>query len=478
MKKIKILLPAIICLLVFLLYSYKLKQSLFYHPDFARDAHEILRISQGKIVWLGPKLTFGGLYLGPYYFYLFVPAYLLSGRQLISLHFFNAFLFILAVGYFFVRSAKKFKFIQRLSAGLVLALSTLFLIGSRNPSNAYSFIPLFLFLLTEVYFFNSKNDLWLGFLGFLYGVVVNFHFIIFIFFPGLIIYFWKITKEKKRLRIFLLGLILSFLPLAIFELTHHFVMLKNTFIDKSYLKWVNNTNIPGGLSGKKNVLANIWFLSESMKSYVLINPLFIYFILGIIFHFRKPDCKIKIIYLNSLLTLLLAAVILRFQFIPHYLFGLAFYLFFNLIFIFLSFKNNLLSMIFFSLMIAFQLFYFPKTLYQPSWRTPERFEKAVDFVIKNKLVSPTNFNIIQITKQNLLATIGYEYRYFFRKAGYIADSEFLYSQSKELIVFSEIPYQDISQFDSWEAEQFGKQYFPSAKKYSLPGITIYKIVKK
>jgi len=130
------------------------------------------------------------------------------------------------------------------------------------------------------------------------------------------------------------------------------------------------------------------------------------------------------------------------------------------------------------LMIAFQLFYFPKTLYQPSWRTPERFEKAVDFVIKNKLVSPTNFNIIQITKQNLLATIGYEYRYFFRKAGYIADSEFLYSQSKELIVFSEIPYQDISQFDSWEAEQFGKQYFPSAKKYSLPGITIYKIVKK
>ena len=127
--------------------------------------------------------------------------------------------------------------------------------------------------------------------------------------------------------------------------------------------------------------------------------------------------------------------------------------------------------------IIIELISFPRYLYRPSWRTPDRFEQAVNFVIKNKLVDKSNFNVIQLTKENLLATIGFEYRYFFQKNGYRPDSEFQYPQSEKLIIFSEVPYDDISRFNSWEVEQFGKKYFSSAIKYLSDGLAIYIITK-
>lgn len=469
MKIKNILISLIFIVLAMVVYSFHLKTSLFYHPDFARDVHEILKISQGKLTLIGPKLTFGGLYIGPYYYYLYVLAYRLSGGQIISIHFFNALLFALAIGYFLYKIIENKKYLEGIFFSIILLQLPLFVIGARNPSNAYSFIPLFSIFLTYIYFGKSIKTLPLIILGFLYGVIINFHFINVIFFPALIFYLWSKVKKKRQLIGFLMGMGVSFLPLLLFEVKHNFVMIKNTFVDRSYLKWVTNTNIPNGLAGKKNVFANIWFLAKNMKSYLLVNPLLFYLI--------KPDQKTKIIYFGSVITLIFAAVILRFQFIPHYLFGLAFFLFFNALIIFLSFKTTLLKIFLMIAFIILEIIYFPCYLYAPSWRTPERFEKAVNFVVNKNLVQKTNFNILQITKENLLATIGFEYRYFFRKHGYLPDSEFLYSQSKELVIFSEVPYKDISRFNSWEAEQFGKEHFKKAKKYELSGLTIFILQK-
>ena len=158
-------------------------------------------------------------------------------------------------------------------------------------------------------------------------------------------------------------------------------------------------------------------------------------------------------------------------------FGLAFFLFFNSLIIFLGLKIDFLKLLLISGFIILEIISFPRHLYTASWRTPERFEKAVNYVVKNNLVQKTNFNVIQITKENLLATIGFEYRYFLRKAGYVSDSEFLYSQSQELVIFSEVPYKDISQFNSWETEQFGSEYFKNPKRYELPGLTIFILQK-
>jgi hypothetical protein len=185
-----------------LIYCFRLKSSLFYHPDFARDMHEILRISQGKIVWLGPKLTFGGLYLGPYYFYLYVPAYIFSQGSIISVHFFNVFLFSLSIGYFLYKVFDKKKYFEGVFFSLILLLLPMFVTGARNPSNAYSFVPLFLFFLTYLYFSKSLKTVALVILGFLYGVIINFHFLNVVFFPAVFAYLWWKLKDKKQLIFF------------------------------------------------------------------------------------------------------------------------------------------------------------------------------------------------------------------------------------------------------------------------------------
>lgn len=460
-----------------LLYSFHLKQSLFFHPDFARDMHEILKITQGDIVLLGPKLTFGGLYLGPYYFYLFVPAYLIGGKKIIAVHYFNLLLFIVALGYFFKKSTEKFGLMKGFFSTVLIALLPLYLIGSRNPSNAYSFVPLFFILLTYLYFNQEKRPVPLFILGFIFGVIVNFHYLDIVFLPAMLIRLYSYQNNKKRLLLFLFGLGLSFLPIFLFELKHNFVMFTNTFINRSYLRWINKQNLPAGFEAKKNIMANIIFLSAQMKNYLSVNPLYLYLFSAFLFVFKKIKKRERLIFYSSLLTFFLVALIIRFQFIPHYLFGLSFFLIFTFLIIVLNLKPASLALLFMAGYIVLEIIVFPKNLYQRSWRSPERFEEAVSYAIREKLVKKTNFNVIQITKEKLLATLGFEYRYFLRKNGYIPDSEFLYSQSKELIVFSEIPYDDISQFNSWEVDQFGKQYFKKAKRYQVGTISIYKISK-
>ncbi len=108
MLKKELIISALLGFFVFFLVSFKIEESLIFHSDFARDLFNILKISQGNHTLLGPKLSFGGLYPASYYFYLFVPAFLLSGFNIESIVYFNAFLFAFAISYFFVNALKKY----------------------------------------------------------------------------------------------------------------------------------------------------------------------------------------------------------------------------------------------------------------------------------------------------------------------------------------------------------------------------------
>lgn len=474
MNKKNLLASSVLALIFLIIYTFRLKEAFFYHPDLARDLHEILKITQGDFVLLGPKLTFGGLYVGPYYFYIFVPFFLITAANIYSVHFFNALLFAIAIGYFTYEVLKRYFLWSGLLAATVLGFSQILLYGAKNPSNAYTFIPLFSILLTFVYFHSPQKKLELAFLGFLAGVIVNFHFLNVILMP--VIFFLLLAHLKKKINIlyFLLGGAVSFAPLVLFELKNNFIIVTNTFIQKSYLTWTSNKNIPGGLEGKKNVLKNIFFMADQAKLFGFLNPIATYILLPLILRFRSVKKKDWILYGGTLLTLVLFSVIIRFQFIPHYLAGTIFL--FTLTLILISLKYRLIVLLLLFLII--ELFNFPKAIYQDSWRKPDRFEKAVNLAISKKLINKNNsFNVIQITKENLLATIGFEYRFFLRRSGYIARTEFEYPQSSKLLIFSEVPYNNISAFNSWEAEQFGKQYFMKAKSYRVGETTVYVISK-
>lgn len=456
---------------IFLVYCFNLTTSFIYHPDFARDIYEILNILQGKLTLIGPRLTFGGLYAGPYYFYLFVPVFFLTKSSITSLLFFNAALFAAALIYFFKKMQETFPTWKTALATSSIALLPVYLNGARYPSNAYTFLPILLVLLTSIYFNFSENKNILFLWGITLGIIVNFHFVNLILVPSIFIIVFYLLKNKRNAFFLIFGFLVTFLPLLFFEARHNFVIFTNTFINKSYLSWLQNKNLPGTITGSQFFLKNLFFMSGQMQP---VNPALVLILSLEYFILKKPEKRSLIFYATSLFGLAFFSYIMRFQFLPYYLAGLTVFLFFTVIVVLLRAR-----LIIFLLFIIFvEILYFPKEFYSRSWRSPEAFQKVVQYVIQKNLVKKNeHFNIIQITERNLKAPAGFEYRFFFKKYGYHIDSEFTYNSSTSLLIFSEPAKTDLSKFDSWEIRQFGKKNFRMVKKYKTDFVTIYKISK-
>lgn len=75
----KNLITIIFFLFILIIFLYRVVFSYNYDSDFGRDLMWMYDILHGKITLLGPKLSFGGYYVGPYYYYIFAPFLFLSG---------------------------------------------------------------------------------------------------------------------------------------------------------------------------------------------------------------------------------------------------------------------------------------------------------------------------------------------------------------------------------------------------------------
>ncbi|QQG44111.1 MAG: hypothetical protein HYW86_04595 [Candidatus Roizmanbacteria bacterium] len=463
-----------VIIISFLIFSYKLPSSFVFNPDFARDLYDILKITQGKITLIGPKLTFGGIYSGPFYYYLFTPILYITNLNINALLYFNAFLFAAAIGYLFKKISAILSLRKSVLVSLVFVFLPFYLSASRNPSNAFSYLPFLMILLTYIFFTEIKTKKQLFFIGIGFGIIATFHLVNLLIVPFVTLFIFYLLKHKRIIVYFFIGLFAPFSYFILFEIKHNFIMLKNTFIDKSYLYWVNNKNIPGGLTGKKNIIDNIFFLSSQIKELILINPLLMILLGSAIVLIKKNMKKERILVICSLLSLLLLVLTLRYQFISHYLFSVTFFIFFVFIFVLIKSKLTLVLIP----ILLFEIIYFPKSYYQPTWRSVQTYEKAAQALIQNNIIKKEDsFNVIQITNPDLLSPNGFEYRFFLRKAGFIPNLEFEYKKSQVLYIFSEIPNFNINNLDSWEAKEFGKEKFIDNKIYSTDKITIYKISK-
>lgn len=469
MKYTKIL-TIVIVILSFLVLSHKLTSSFIFHPDFARDVFDITRISQGKMMLVGPKLTFGGIYSGPYYYYLLLPILALTNYSINALLYFNTALFAIALGFLFYELSKRFSFLESIVGVSVILFSPFYIIASRNPSNAFTYIPFLLVLLTILYFYKITKPKQLLFLGVFAGILVTFHLVVgsVILFTSLLLF--ADLKKRRDIVWYILGVPLAFLPLILFEVKHNFVMLKNTFIDKSYLLWIKNSNIPGGITGKKNPLENFIFISQSMQKFTVANPLILFVFAGAKHHVHRFRRKDGWLLMSCLFSVVLLALFMRFQFIYHYLFATILLLLFTTVIIFLKQKWYIFLIIF----LAFELAHIPKEMYGNSWRKYQTYEQAVSYVLENKLLQKNeNFNVIQVTEPDLLSPNGFEYRFYLQQHGLKPESEFAYKTSKKLLIFSEKPEYDIKKLDTWESREFGTEFLAKAKKYTSGTITIY-----
>ncbi len=450
----KIILTTVIFLFSFVVFTYKISESTSFQGDLARDLYEILKISNGDFTLLGPKSSFGGIYTTPYYFYLFLPVFILTGKSIIGVIYFNAFLFSFSLAFFTYFLVKKNKsFLSSLLVSLSFILFPFIIFSGRNPGNGFSHIPFFLIFLTIIYFFDvNQFKIWqIIALGFLFGFIVSMQFSYLPLIVPILIYIFSIFKNKKLLIIFMFGFFLAFSPLIIFELKNNFVMFKNTFIDRSYLSFIENRNLPENINLNK---------INQLSLYLNINIILVFiFILTSLILFENK--KIRTLNFSLLLASVLLFVSLRFQYSFHYLFPFLSFLSFCFLITIEKLKINKLALI---ILILLLILNYPRNYYQKTLRSYKLAKNRVEKLLSNNLIKKNDkLNILLIRSDDAPVSSGDEYRFFLAKYGYNLLNQFEYPITKKLIIFNEKINTDIRKINNWELSQFSLSKLKSTK---------------
>lgn len=472
----KLIFAITVTIILFLVYSYRLPQSLLFTSDFGRDIYHSIRIAQGDFVLIGSKMNLGGYFVGPYLYYLLALPLYFSSADINFLLYFHTLLFAASAGFFFYVTSKNFGPLKAFLGTGSIALLPLYILSSRYPSNGYTYLALLLILLTIIFFFAHTKKI-LFWTGFLTGAIFNIHPVS-IFATGfLFLYLFFNLKKKSDIFYFTGAFLLTFLPLIIFELRHNLVMTKDTFINQSYRSFTEDGSTPQFWLHKNQILSSFLFLTGKFKNLVLLPPIFYFAVMALAMWRRRERKEIKFdlfLSLSAILSFILLITGLRFHFEDHYIFSTLFFVVFATVIVLI--RSKLWFLLF--IMILLGINSLLNQTYSNSKRSFENIEQAVKYTIDQKLIKKEEaFNLIQITDAYGLIPTGYEYRFFFRKYGLKPRSEYDYQGAKTLLIFSETPYYDIDRFKMWATEEFGRKYFDKREVYNLGKITIYRITK-
>jgi len=471
--KTKIITFLLVTFVSFILYWYKLPDSLTINTDYGKDLYNIAKLFRGNFTLLGPALS-AGIFAGPYYYYLMLPSLVISSLNPYSIALTGSILFSASVGILYLIFAKKYGHWQSAISAFSLGISPLFVMAAREPANGLMYLPIMLIIMGIIHFKTTFSELTVSMLGFLVGIILNFDTVSILGLLPLSIYLFSKIKFPKIL-LFIFFVAITYLPLIVFEVKNDFVITKGIFINKNYQTFVKNDNVEGAISGTSNLTKNYSLISNRVSKQVGMTPLLVIMLLVIMNLFSKSSTSNKFgLILTTAGSLLLTVVIIRFKLEFHYLFPVSLLMIFSLTELTVSTGKiwiiALLPIVFLS--------NFPTERYKTSTRTFSAFENAVNLTIEQNLVKKnTPFNVLAITDKHLYVPIGNEYRFFYLKRGFAPLDEYHYPDSKLLLIFSEIGDYDISTIGAWELDQFGKKYLTVAKKYSTDQVVVYKVEK-
>ncbi len=460
MKTLKKFIPEIVvALLIVIVYLYKLPESFTYNSDLGRDSLAMWNILHGHITLLGPKTSFGGLYVGPYYFYLFAPFLLLFKFHPLGITIGNALLSISCLILFFYFLRKKTSLLFASLAILWLLLTPYMIYAGRVVTNASTYlIPLVLYMELLFFYFPFKKNIWFLLFGLFAGIIANIHpasLLITVPMTVAFIIYRKTGLNSRKILFTGIGFAVAFLPLALFEATHHFVMIRNTFFDKSYTLFINNQNSVAHLQTSKNPFLNILNINTIISIWIyptLIQLLVAIIAITAIFYKNR---KLLLTTVFILLNVLLYSFLFRFQAVDYYLFPLLILVQIGLVY-FLSLTSDFMKNTVITVAICFALFHFPKQFYTQSARPYEKFRDQTIQVLNKVNVPKSGFNIVLLSGTPL-EILGYQYRYILMTLGYNADSIYTYASSQALLMISERGPIDWQHERSWEIDQFGKK---------------------
>jgi len=228
-----VLLVGLFCLLRFV----NLETTMFFINDMGRDLLVLLDWqTTGKPPLLGPQTSALPINQSAIYFYMLMPAFLLTGGSPMTLFFTNAFVYCGAFlfGLWSLRKHPKLQ-IGLLTFFFLVIMSPQYLVQSRfivwNPSFVTPFLGMALvafYLLTEKF---SRNRL--IFFAFSLATAISISYSVapaFIAINAYLIFFWK-KNRIKTLFLEMFALFVVNLPTVLFEIKHKFV-LTSTLLDR------------------------------------------------------------------------------------------------------------------------------------------------------------------------------------------------------------------------------------------------------
>lgn len=231
MKLYEKILTGLFCLIVLLSGVIRFLQTKDYNTAFtydqSRDLLDIRALGEFKdIAVLGPTTSINGLRLGPFYYYINLPAYWIGRGNPQALVYWNIVLFLFSGVFIFWYFKKKNLVLGFLISSLYLMAPQMFNLtryfwnaNMATYLSVYFFIALWNFLEKK----DKKSIFWLGLTSaFLTQFEAAFG-IVCLLFSGLIIIFNKKIKHWKG---FLIGTIPWFLPQILLEIKNKFQMTK------------------------------------------------------------------------------------------------------------------------------------------------------------------------------------------------------------------------------------------------------------
>lgn len=274
----------------FFLRFYLIEQRIIFGWDQARDAQVVSQILSGKLTLLGPRvLGPDKFFLGPYFYYLLTPFYLITQGLPTAMIYFLVCYNLVFVILFWLIIKKLFSERVALFALLLWAVNPS-LVGNDIISWNPVLVPLMVLAIWYLGWLiqTKRNRLVCLFLGFVLSLGINFHFQM-IFLVPFVVLFLRPSKQAvniKKIALAIAGFLISFLPLFLFDLRHNF--LNSKLFIKFFIGGQPSKNIFAWLPVLKNFVSG--FTGFNLSS---ILTLVIFFLLALVFFWRSKKERPK-----------------------------------------------------------------------------------------------------------------------------------------------------------------------------------------
>ncbi|MBI4035753.1 hypothetical protein HY383_02300 [Candidatus Daviesbacteria bacterium] len=436
------LIVLVILLGLFLFWSYQGIVNTGIHVDLARDLNFLSDIWIHKIVWLGP-MTSANFPASPIYYYLLFPGLLLSGGNALSLIVSQAFFALLGLGLFAYFQIKR-SLISALLVILAIGLSPWWIKASSAPWNGYMYVSWIFLGLTSLWF---KGPIFVSAL--LFGIAIAINPVAILGLPVLFYEWIANTQKVRKLFYILLGLLLPWTPIIIFEV-----------ITKAFLtrQWLEHPSTAGIVFDPN--LSNISPLLNSfnLSSIVAIIILFTSFFIG------SKRAKFWIIFASLPIIFVFSVTPLR----QYYLFGLMSALTFTIV---TTLSSHMLGKIILTLFILSYLQVITLPPLVLAGRSIIRMDNMVStFIQKSNLDKTKKYAVVSLRDLQNSTPQADDFRFFLRIKGVNALSIDDYPKADILLLFIEVPNFKWQNWDDWHIQRFGSRKFISNQ--NIDGIEV------